>query len=78
MNIRQEFLNAIAELPDDKLKLLLDITLSWKSQKDFSQQIPISQAYEDWLSAENDIYDELFADELTAQSYHFCLIQNCI
>jgi hypothetical protein len=66
VNIRQEFLNAIAELPDDKLKLLLDITLSWKSLSDFSQQIPISQAYEDWLSAENDIYDELFSDELTA------------
>ncbi len=65
MNIRQEFLNAIAELSDDKLKLLLDITLSWKSEKKLSPQIPGSQAYQDWLSAENDIYDELFADELT-------------
>jgi hypothetical protein len=62
VNIRQEFLNAIAELPDDKLKLLLDITVLWKSQKNFSQQIPVSQAYKDWLSVENDIYDELFAD----------------
>ncbi len=67
MNIRQEFLNAIADLPDDTLKLLLDIALSRKTEKVFSQQIPVSQAYEDWLSAENDIYDELFADKFTAR-----------
>jgi hypothetical protein len=26
-----------------------------------------SQAYKDWLSAENDIYDEIFTDELSTR-----------
>ncbi|ELS03030.1 hypothetical protein Xen7305DRAFT_00027480 [Xenococcus sp. PCC 7305] len=26
-----------------------------------------SQAYKDWVSAENDIYDKIFADDLAAR-----------
>lgn len=51
----------------EELKLTVAQFKGGKNEKEFSQQIPISQAYEDWLSAENDIYDELFADELTAR-----------
>lgn len=50
-----------------ELKLTVAEFKGRKNEKEFSQQIPVSQAYQDWLSTENDIYDELFADELTAR-----------
>lgn len=62
MNIRQKLLTIIEQLPDDKLATLLNIALFWKSGKEPIQPMLASQAYQDWLSAENDIYDEIFAD----------------
>lgn len=67
MNIRQELLSAIEQLSDEELSVLLDLAVSLKKQKSSAQLIPVSQAYQDWLSAENDIYDELFANEFTAR-----------
>lgn len=67
MNIRQELLSAIEQLSDEELSVLLDLAVSLKNRKNAAQSIPLSQAYQDWLSAENDIYDEIFADELTAR-----------
>ncbi|MEG3895487.1 MULTISPECIES: hypothetical protein [unclassified Microcoleus] len=66
MNIRQKLLTIIEQLPDEKLAILLNLALVFKSGKESVQPMLVSQAYQDWLSAENDIYDELFADELTA------------
>lgn len=67
MNIRQELLSAIEHLSDEELSVVLDLAISLKNRKNAAQSIPVSQAYQDWLSAENDIYDEIFADELTAR-----------
>lgn len=67
MNIRQELLSAIEQLSDEELSVLLNLAVSLKKQKSSAQLIPVSQAYQDWLSAENDIYDELFANEFTAR-----------
>ncbi|MEG3846464.1 hypothetical protein QT971_04285 [Microcoleus sp. herbarium19] len=67
MNIRQKLLTIIEQLPDEKLPTLLNLALFFKSGKESVQPILESQAYQDWLSAENDIYDEIFADELTAR-----------
>jgi len=67
MNIRQELLSAIEQLSDEELSALLDLAVSLKKQKNAAQPIPVSHAYQDWLSSENDIYDELFANELTAR-----------
>ena len=67
MNIRQKLLTIIEQLPDEKLAILLNLALFFKSGKEFVQPVLVSQAYQDWLSAENDIYDEIFADELTAR-----------
>lgn len=62
MNIRQKLLTIIEQLPDDKLAILLNLALFLKTGKESVQPMLASQAYQDWLSAENDIYDELFAD----------------
>ncbi|MEG4324403.1 hypothetical protein [Microcoleus sp. herbarium5] len=62
MNIRQKLLTIIEQLPDDKLETLLNLALFFKRGKASVQPMLVSQAYQDWLSAENDIYDELFAD----------------
>lgn len=67
MNIRQELLSAIEQLSDEELSVVLDLAISLKNRKNAAQSIPVSQAYQDWLSAENDIYDEIFADEFTAR-----------
>ena len=67
MNIRQKLLTIIEQLPDEKLAILLNLALVFKTGKESVQPMLVSQAYQDWLSAENDIYDELFADELTAR-----------
>lgn len=62
MNIRQKLLTIIEQLPDEKLAILLNLALLLKNGKESVQLMLVSQAYQDWLSAENDIYDELFAD----------------
>ncbi|MEG4272723.1 MULTISPECIES: hypothetical protein [unclassified Microcoleus] len=62
MKIRQKILTIIQQLPDDKLATLLNLALLLKTGKESVQPMLASQAYQDWLSAENDIYDELFAD----------------
>ncbi|MGB3266198.1 MAG: hypothetical protein WBA89_19825 [Microcoleus sp.] len=65
MNIRQKVLMIIEQLPDEKLAILLNLALFLKSGKKPVPPMLESQAYQDWLSTENDIYDEIFADELT-------------
>jgi hypothetical protein len=67
MNTRQELLTVIEQLPDEQLSILLELALSLKSGKISVQSMVLSQGYQDWVSNENDIYDELFADELTAR-----------
>jgi len=67
MNIRQEVLTLIEQLNEEQLLILLNLALSLKNGKFSVQSIVESEAYQEWLSAENDIYDKLFADELTAR-----------
>jgi hypothetical protein len=66
MNIRKELESIIEQLNDEQLSELLDLAVSLQSAKKSGYPIE-SQAYQDWLSAENDIYDKIFADELTAR-----------
>ncbi|MBE9107342.1 hypothetical protein IQ229_21140 [Nostoc cf. edaphicum LEGE 07299] len=67
MNIRQELLSLIEQLNDEQLSALLDLALSFKNGGKSVNPAVESQAYQDWVSPENDIYDEVFADELTAR-----------
>ncbi|MEG4816485.1 hypothetical protein [Microcoleus sp. K5-D4] len=62
MNIREKVLTIIEQLPEAKLETLLNLALFFKSGKEPIQPMLVSQAYQDWLSAENDIFDEIFAD----------------
>lgn len=60
METHKKLLATIAELPEEHLSSLLELALILKKQ---SCGLKIeSQAHKNWLSAENDIYDELFAD----------------
>jgi cytoplasmic iron level regulating protein YaaA (DUF328/UPF0246 family) len=66
MNIRQEILNTIEQLSDEQLAELLPLVLAMKTGKHEAFSSESSQTYQTWLSAENDIYDQIFADELAA------------
>ncbi|MEH2109013.1 hypothetical protein [Nostoc sp.] len=61
MNIRQELLSLIEQLNDEQLSALLDLALSFKNGEKSVNPTVESQAYQDWISPENDIYDEVFA-----------------
>jgi hypothetical protein len=59
MNIRQELESIIEQLKDEQLSVLLDLAVCLQTGK--KPVYPIeSQAYQDWLNAENDIYDKIF------------------
>ena len=71
MNIRQQLLDCIQELPDEKLLPLLNLAVIYQSQQNAekiaseSWQLS-SDAYQDWVSEHNDIYDEIFDDQQMA------------
>lgn len=74
MNIRQELLSVIEQLPDQQLSALLNMDLSLKGKNNSDEISQLNslqveyQAYQDWVSAENDICDEIFADAVTTES----------
>ncbi|MEH2358585.1 hypothetical protein [Nostoc sp.] len=67
MSIRQELLSVIEQLNHEQLSALLDLALSFKNEEKSVNPTVESQAYQNWVSPENDIYDQVFADELTAR-----------
>jgi hypothetical protein len=67
VNIRQKLEHVLGHLNDEQLSTLLDFAVFLKSKEQSTIPIVESQAYEQWLSSENDIYDELFADELSTR-----------
>ena len=66
-NIRQEILSLIGQLSDEQLAVLLPLVLSMRDNKGSAFSSETSQSYQDWVGAENDIYDEIFADDLAAR-----------
>jgi hypothetical protein len=66
MNLRQDLVHLIEQLSDEQVAFLMPLVLS-VHDKQFECSSESSQAYQDWLSPENDIYDEIFADELAAR-----------
>jgi len=62
MNISQKIITIIEQLSEDKLATLLKLAVFLTKGKESVPPLLASQAYQDWLSAKNDIYDELFAD----------------
>ncbi len=67
MNARQELLGLIDELSDAQIAMLLTLVLSVRNQSSETPSSESSQAYRDWLSSENDIYDEAFANDLATR-----------
>jgi hypothetical protein len=67
MDIRQELDRIVEQLNDQQLSTLLDFAIFFKSKEKATGTMLESQAYKDWLSVENDIYDEIFTDELSTR-----------
>lgn len=66
MNIRQELLTLIEQLPNEQLSVLMNLAHALKEKNnsdDVADLKPLqieSQAYHEWVSAENDVYEEIF------------------
>lgn len=56
----------LENLPEEKLAVVLDFVSFLESEMsaEFMRMQTLSSGYREWLSAENDVYDELFADEV--------------
>jgi hypothetical protein len=67
MNLRQDVLSLIEPMSEEQLALLLPLILSVRGREAETVSSEASVAYEHWVGAENDIYDEVFADELAAR-----------
>ncbi len=67
MNTRQKLELIIDQLNNEQLSTLLDFAVLLKSEEKVTVPMIQSQAYEEWLSDENDIYDELFSDEFSTR-----------
>jgi cytoplasmic iron level regulating protein YaaA (DUF328/UPF0246 family) len=68
MNIEQKLTLVTQNLSDEQLDSLLQLAVTLQNNNPntikFAEQTT-SQAYQEWVSADNDIYDEIFADEIT-------------
>ena len=68
MNLRQDLLRLIEHMSDEQLALLMPLMMTLRENyrpELFSSKS--STAYQDWTGTENDIYDEIFADELATR-----------
>lgn len=65
VQIRQEIVTLVQRLPDSKLPDVFDFVRDLVDdvcQASWFEAQSHSQAYLDWVGAENDIYDEVFTD----------------
>lgn len=67
MNLRQDVLNLIEQLSDEQVASLLPLILSLRDRTAETVSSEASSAYQAWTGTENDIYDEIFADELATR-----------
>jgi cytoplasmic iron level regulating protein YaaA (DUF328/UPF0246 family) len=71
MELRQDLLNLINQFSDEQLALLMPLVLSFRenhSIESFSSET--STSYQAWVSAENDVYDDLFVDAPWVRKAH--------
>lgn len=64
---KQQLDEIVSLLPENKLKSIIDFASYLKDRQETEELLRMqmsSQGYLDWLSNENDIYDEVFKDEL--------------
>ncbi len=76
MELRQDLLNLISQFSDEQLALLMPLVLSFRENHSMVSDRPeviesftseASTSYQFWVGAENDVYDELFVDELATR-----------
>ena len=76
MELRQDLFNLINQFSDEQLALLMPLVLSFREnhsmvsdRPEVSESFPseASTSYQSWVGAENDVYDELFVDELATR-----------
>jgi hypothetical protein len=67
MNIREKMLNLVEQIPEEQLEILLLLAQSITNNQSRVISSETSNAYASWVSAENDIYDEVFADDLATR-----------
>lgn len=67
MDLKQKFEEIIKALPESKLQAVIDFASYLKDRKEPEELLKIQMnlnAYQDGLSSENDIYDEVFKDKI--------------
>ena len=67
LKVRKKLEEIIRVLPENKIKEVIDFASYLRDKEEtgdlFKMQMS-SKVYLDWLSPENDIYDEVFKDEI--------------
>ncbi len=64
---KQKLEEIISALPESKLREIIDFASYLRDREEAEELLRIqmsSKAYLDWISSENDIYDEVFKDEI--------------
>ena len=67
MNIREKMINLVEQMPEEQLEILFPLAQSITNNQSRIISSETSNAYESWVSTENDIYDEVFADDLATR-----------
>ena len=67
MNIREKMINLVEQMPEEQLAILFPLAQSIINNQSHIISSETSNAYESWVSTENDIYDEVFADDLATR-----------
>lgn len=65
--IRHQLDSIVGTLTDDNVKTVIDFAEFLKAREEnheFFEMQTSSKAYQEWLSSDNEIYDEVFQDEL--------------
>jgi len=67
INSKQRLMELVELLSENKLNMLVHFANYLKEKEDVEEMLRLqasSTGYTEWLSAENDIYDEVFSDEI--------------
>jgi len=67
LKTKQKLEEIISVLPESKLKEVIDFASYLRDREEAEELLRMqmsSKAYLNWLSSENDIYDEVFKDEI--------------
>ncbi len=67
LDAKQRLEGIINILPESKLEEVIDFASYLRDREEANEVLKMqmnSSAYQEWMSSENDIYDEVFKDEI--------------